>query len=581
MLKTTSTDTKNTTVTKIERRTELAVRLEEFALVSVLFPAAIVTLAVIVFALGGPMSAWILPVSVVLAIVGLRLFSNSWQNVTLLVSVAAVTHVAAFALARFFFDSSWDGLAYHQEGVLRLAAGWNPFSESATAYGEDPDVRNDIRIEHFPKASWIAGAAVFLNCGRIEPSKLFNFTFIAAAAGHVAALLLRLTMLRISNVVAIALLAACNPVAVYQSTTFCVDGAVSSCLTLAVAGIVSYITAPRWLPLVIALLAICLMINLKFTGIPFAAVILWAGVVAVWYRRRLRSACRLAGLAAATGVVAVFAIGYAPYVRNVGGKGDMFYPLRGKNLPNLAPGRPANLVHRDRFTSFLIANLSRSEPTGWPPRTTRLKFPFWIYNSERSGWIWSTSPEAGGFGPLYGALLLLAGAGVVVLMRDASNRSIGRVVLLIAGVLAISVFVHQEAWKARFAPQAWLLPLIVATGCLLARQPLRVLWLGWVLIGVSVVNVLFIGAYFVWYQWKFTRDTRHTLQEASAVPHPVFVHRAQFQGLRQRFREAGVEIKLLANSPPAETAITRHRIPSPGPHTFWSSENPEKNALPP
>ena len=35
-----------------------------------------------------------------------------------LLSIAAVT---------FIYDASYDGMAYHEEGVIRLREGWNPF----------------------------------------------------------------------------------------------------------------------------------------------------------------------------------------------------------------------------------------------------------------------------------------------------------------------------------------------------------------------------------------------------------------------------------------------------------------------
>ena len=552
-------------------RTKLALHFEQFALACVLFPAAIVILATIVFALGGRMGAWILPMAALIAVFGLRAFSGSGRDTALVAAFAALTHVAAYGVAKLFYDGSWDGLAYHQEAILRLAAGWKPFFESVAAYRETHEmIRNEIRIDHFPKASWIAGAAVFLNCGQIETGKLFNFTFMAAAGSLVAAALLRLTTLRIPALAAVALLAACNPVAVYQCTTFYVDGMMASLLTLAVTALILYLVAPRWPSLVLALLASCLMINLKFTGVIYAAVILFAGVLTVWYRHGFRSATRLAGLAAITGIIGVLVIGYAPYVRNQREKGNAVYPMRGENLPDFAPVRPPNLVNRDRFTNFVIANFSRSEATGRPPQPTRLKFPFWIYESERGGWVWIASPEAGGLGPLYGALLLLAGVGIVALISDTSTRSIGQVVLLIAGFLAISVFVHDEGWKARFAPQAWLFPLVVAVACLLARKRSRIWWLGCALVAVATVNVLSVGTYFMWYQWKFARDTRRCLREVSALRQPVFIHVGSLQSLRQRFRESGIDVKILANSPPAEIAITRHAIPSPGPHTFWA-----------
>ena len=136
--------------------------------------------------------------------------------------------------------------------------------------------------------------------------------------------------------------------------------------------------------------------------------------------------------------------------------------------------RPINLAEKDRFSRFLIANFSRSEHVR-PPRATTLKFPLRFELKERSAWS-VPGPEAGGFGPFYGALLLMAGAGVCLLLPNAATRHRLVPVWLIGGCLLVSIFVHGEGWWARVRPQAWLLPLLVIV-CLLTTGRAGYLWL--------------------------------------------------------------------------------------------------------
>lgn len=51
-------------------------------------------------------------------------------------AVAAVVLLGAPQLAMTTYDVSWDGQAYHQLGIWRLAEGWNPFrAPLPTAFG--------------------------------------------------------------------------------------------------------------------------------------------------------------------------------------------------------------------------------------------------------------------------------------------------------------------------------------------------------------------------------------------------------------------------------------------------------------
>lgn len=549
------------------KRLSLASHLQALANANVLFPAAIFLLVVITFALGGQLRLWILPTAALATVIALRALSVSWRYVGVAVALSALVHVGAYAVARVFFDSSWDGLAYHQEAVLRLAAGWNPIYESLGAIGHE----HQLWINHYPKASWILGASTFLSCGQIEAGKLFNFTLIVAAGAQVASVLLRVTRLPVLIATAIAILIAFNPVSMTESTTFCVDGALASLLSIIVVGTTMYVIGPRWSDLGIVLLAVCLAINLKFTALVYVGALMGFAVLITWRQRGLQVASKLAGAVGATTVVAVFLLGYSPYVTNWRDKGHMLYPVLGAppELLSTAGMRPTNLHNKDRFSRFLIANFSVSESVGRPPKATNLKFPFWIYPSERSAWLWSQALESGGFGPLYGALLLLAGAGAVALLRDPSARPYGSIALAVAGVVGVSVFTHAETWWARYVPQAWLLPMIIATACILSPRR-SVKWvIGWALIVFATLNVLFIAAFFTRHEWKYAQETRRSLRE---IPfgEPIQAHLGMFESLRERLRAGGAEVRLLKAPLIEQPGGTRHPIPSPGGTAFWS-----------
>jgi hypothetical protein len=543
-------------------RNHLADYLQAVALANVAFVLMITVFATFGFLVGLRLSTALLPLAAVATFATIRVFTPSWRVASAATAVAAIAHIVAYFLAAFFFDRSWDGLAYHEEAVLQLASGWNPLFHDT----------HQIWIDHYPKGSWIAGAAIFLNGGQLEAGKLFNFTLMLAAGAQLAAALLRLTTLRPVTVILIVILGVLNPVAICQTTSFCVDGATASLFTVTAAGLIIYVASPRWSNLALPLFAACLLINLKFTGLIYAVILLLSAVLVVWLHHGFRTAAKLACAAAIVGAIGVLALGYSPYVRNLREKGHPFYPLMGQGKVDILTAiRPINIAGKDRFTRFAIANFSRSESVR-PPRATTLKFPLRLEPIESSAWG-SGNTEAGGFGPFFGALLLMAGVGLCLLLGNRTTR--GRVLpmCLIVGSLLLTIFVHADGWWARYAPQAWLIPLLVIIYLLMAPQPGYV-WFGWAMLSLTIANVLIVGLYFSRNEWGYSREVRNSLHEISSAPQPVTVYLGRFQSLRERLREGHVDFKLIETRPDTTATTGWRQLPSPDGDALWGGVTP-------
>jgi hypothetical protein len=544
-------------------RVHLAAALEQLTAAHVLLPIAIISVALASFVVGRRLDGWVLPIAAAVSVGGLRAFCPSWRAVGLTAAVAASTCVAAGLVASAFPDNSWDGLAYHQEAVLRLAAGWNPLFEAAGGYGTG----QELYLDHYPKVSWIAAAAVLLSTGHVEAGKLFNLTLMMAATGMVTSVLLRLTALRPSVAAGLGTITGLNPVFIYQSMTFYVDNILASTLTVLVTGLTLYVATQRWQALAVALLAGGLAINVKLTGLVYVGVLLAFAVPIVLWWHGIKAAWRMTAVAAATGVVGGVLLGYAPYVRNLLTHGDPFFPATpAHGLVTFELMVPANLSESNRFTRFLVSSFSRSELVR-PPQSTRLKFPLSIERGELRG-LYGADIESGGFGPLYGAMLLLAGLGGMSLWARRSTREAAGIVLIIGGCVLVSMFVHRETWWARFIPQAWLLPMLVMVPSLCSPKRSLQWWVGSGLVGLAMINLLIVGANVGWRQLKYARETQRSLREMSAAQ-PVIVYLGGFRSLRQRLSEAHVDFQMVETPP--ESGL-RHTIPSPGNQSdqaFW------------
>jgi hypothetical protein len=133
------------------------------------------------------------------------------------------------AVATQFRDISTDGQSYQGTAMAKLAAGWNPVKdpENMDPVPYDWTLNNILR---FPKAHWIAEAAIMKLTGNLEGGK--GLHFILAAASFLLALSLFLELGRSSLAVSVllALLVSLNPVTVNQCLSYYNDGKVSSLL---------------------------------------------------------------------------------------------------------------------------------------------------------------------------------------------------------------------------------------------------------------------------------------------------------------------------------------------------------------
>ena len=439
----------------------------------------IVAIAEIGWAVHVPIHVFVLPLALAGSCLvtrwGARFHFRRSGLVTLAVGAILILLVAASAfISRAFFDVSFDGQGYHQEGVYQLAHAWNTLF---TRYISPISIDQNVKLIHFPKGAWIIGAAMYRLTGQIESAKFANLLLICAAFCVALPVFVGLNKRLSAWPVAMAALVAANPVAVCQVFTFYLDGQMASLLAcLAALCYLSIAEGNPWIDLLIFETAV-LIIQLKFTGVVYAAVFL-AGFILLraWKKRPLRRQVYVAILALELGTL-VF--GMNPYVFNFFENGHPFYPLFGHGdfaRIILAPNTPPAFLSSSPAKNLAESMFSRSRD--WPPGNT-LKAPWQVDASE---WAVFEEPDVlvGGFGPLFPAALVLAlillglsflgpllpgsslpGVGVF------ASRATGAVAAFAILILVGSVLPVSGCWWARYAPQVWLVPLVAlaALGC--------------------------------------------------------------------------------------------------------------------
>jgi hypothetical protein len=212
---------------------------------------------------------------------------------TRLSSIATVVAVVggSLLLALAGHDFSVDGQTYHQQAILAILDGWNPY--------RDPHYTgtHSLWLSHYGKAPWILSASLATTFGDIEAGKAASKLFVAASfcLAHTS---LQTFGLRRAASMFCALLVAANPVVVYQFQTYYFDGLLCATITIAAFSAWLLLMKPSLLATITLAATLAFGFSIKFTAGPFMFVALAARDQT--YRAGVEHTCQ-AGVAAVEG----------------------------------------------------------------------------------------------------------------------------------------------------------------------------------------------------------------------------------------------------------------------------------------
>jgi hypothetical protein len=436
--------------------------------------------------------------------------------------VAAGISITAFLLFALLssqlYDVSWDGQTYHAEAIAQLAAGWNPFRGQLL-----PPVDYPTELAFFAKGPWISAAALYRLTGSFEAGKAFHPTLMLACCLFWVAALRSLEKITRGLTCLLGVMVALNPVSTYQMHSYYVDGQLSSLLATTIA-LLLLIGRRGDRPLLAVLaLVVILTINAKLTGA------LYLGIIGSGYWLWFARACkpRRAELAAwllAGGALGGLLVGYNPYITQFAKflitKGNAFYPhpswraIVSIESQGIFPGT-------GRFARLMLSLLAPSQVTPTPPVTIKLPLTFTWLEIKQFAY---PDVRVGGFGPLFsGALLLSVAALPLLVWRDRQRLRNSSILYLLVALIGISALSFSETWWARFAPQLWLLPLLVGVVGLVVADHGRSRWLSLALILILLFNDLMIGARYVTFAFQQSRAVAQQLATLKRETKPIIV----------------------------------------------------------
>jgi len=451
--------------------------------------AILQTITSLGFIVGIELSVLHLPVALVLGIgAGAWLSHTPWPRQALPKGILYIMALGILALIMGFFqDASFDGQAYHQDVIYKLAHGWNPVRE----YVDQRIGPLIFALNHYPKITWISQASIYIITGDIDTAKAFNPLLLASAFMLTHTLLgVWLPSRRLRWL--ISALVVGNPVVLGNTLNSTVDGfGYLAFVAVLTSGILYIKTANlRWL--VLYGVATLIALNVKFPSTAYTLVLsTFMGLYLLLKQRKLVLPFSTATIIAT--FVGICIAGYSPYMTNLTRGKHILYPAMGSGefsdflirsqSPSTAFYESSRFV-KAFYSYFGESNTNETvDAMGMPI----LKIPFTVSPHEFSAFF-NPYVKMGGFGPFFGGILLLSL--VVGLITVRISKEVALYSWLMALAIVAITFINPEAWWVRLAPQMWLTPIVLLTGYAIATQ--KAGWKTYLPLGILTLNCTII-----------------------------------------------------------------------------------------
>ena len=521
-----------------------------------LFPVTLFSIATLWLILGFDINAILFPLSLFIAALVFYLVLNSegYTKQTFLGILVFVTGLSVFlfALSGHFYDFSFDGQWYHQDAIILLKNGWNPFYD-LPILDEIASGKNANYINCYPKAPWTISACLYATTGAIEYAKFYQLVLLAASFFFSIHYTLRWFPLSVVSASLLSFVIAFSPVVVGQSLSFYVDGQVAIFTLLTLYFVCDWITNFEKKVLLV-LLGLCLiyLANIKFTGLIYSLVFLFFAFSWVFWKDRGSALKMLLSLSVVM-TLAIFVFGYPTYGTNILHKDHPFYPIMGKNNEGkeIASSQyPLNFFGKNRFEKFYLASFALPNYTApkTHPSIPKELFTSNVVKASLPYYRNHQPVEMSALGPLQAELLVLL---LPLFLLSFFFYRKSWIYILFFG-LVTSCVIQPECWNYRYVPQLLYIYLLVILPVLLSKYRL-IKFYGYLLLLGFMISFMF--AHIQYYQWNVEKTALLNKSFAALKNKPYHLKKGWMMSFGVKLEERGL-LKLASPSTPQDSLKT-------------------------
>lgn len=507
------------------------------------FAGITLLLVSILFIFNKEINSYIFIISLILSMISLfamtekdtRYSINSILNMI----VCLMIIFGAIKLSEHYYDFSYDGQAYQQEALIQLNNGWNPVYETVNTGNT-----KDLWINHYAKAIWYMGSTIYEFTGNIESAKAFNFIILISTLFLLIEFINRFLNSWIKTLI-ISFVLVFSPVVINQIFTNYNDFFIILMILNILVGYLAYFEQHNKKALLTIFTSLLILINIKFTALGYAVVLTGIPILIIIYKvyilKQKIQYKKLVLVIIASFVIGLGIVGNATYVKNTLSNGHPFYPLAGDGKVDIITNNtPAGVAELNRLEKFYISIFSKT--TNSFVEEPKTKFPLSVSKEEISH-SKATDTRIGGFGPLFGFILILTLI-LVVYHFNKIRRSEIPFLLIVFGVIIISIFINPETWWARYIPQAWILPILASI--VIFKNNIKSYLVGVILL-VYIINIVIVGNASLTNMHKNQIAQDKELEELLELnkEHTLMVDFGAYSANRIRLEERGIEYQII------------------------------------
>jgi hypothetical protein len=329
------------------------------------------------------------------------------------------------------------------------------------------------------------------------------------------------------------------------------------------------------------------LVNIKFTALIYA--VMTAGIYGFFLlltatKKEFRKTLTIIGVSFA---IAVFCVGFNPYVTNTLIKGHPFYPIYGENKVDIITGNaPDEFKGKNRFQKFYLSFLGRTGNvmSWWSDEKIVLKIPFTFDRDEIKA-LSGCDTRVAGFGPFFSGICLVSAFIYLLhkLGRFKKSAGTGRFRQMLNSVnlmdvilfcVAASVVINPEPWWARYVPQVWAIPVLMILSVMIADNKRKGLTLVPVsLFGVSVLLTVFV---YIGSNMADTSVLNHELALLSERNETIEVYFENFRSDRLKLIKKGIAYREVTGGPEPTGEYENTLL---GHGTLWHNDKSLHDAL--
>lgn len=387
----------------------------------------------------------------------------------------------------FIWDSSYDSLAYHQDAIVKLYEGWNPFYQ----YKENIN----IWVMHYTKAAPVFAAALYKLTGRIESAKVLTslMPIILFMLSFGVFNLIGKNKKKLSCFAAIML--ACNPVILYQMFSYYVDSLVGVYVIILIINLflILFYRDLFFFKYFTLINVAVFLINIKFTGLAYAMVILFGFLIINFIYNKRTYNIRLIGFLIAGFIFSVIIVGFNPYVTNYVTNGHPLYPLAGENkIDIMTTNTPEDFRYDNSFKQAVKAIVAVPSNANYKGEAPKNLLDVFKIDQNVLGYYSGTDARVRGFGVYSLMFFPISFIGLIYLLVRSNNRKIKVSSIITLVAVGFAMIYGGDFWWARYVPYLWGIPVLVAFLFILDNNK-NMKRAGKGLFAIMIINCLLIG----------------------------------------------------------------------------------------